>query len=56
MICSKAEDMGRHSLDQQQHKKCNECDKTNAKFEKQWKKMLEQDQAVRSADIALKML
>ena len=49
-----AEDMRRHSLDQQKHKKCNECDKTNAKFEKQREKMLEQDQTVRSADIALK--
>ena len=49
-----ADDMRRHSLDQQQHKICIECDKTNAKFEKQRKKMLEQDHTVRSADIALK--
>ena len=49
-----AEDMRRHSLDMLQQKKCDECDKTNAKFEKQRKAMLKQDDSVRAADIALK--
>ena len=49
-----AEDMRRHSLDQQQRKKCNECEATNAKFEKQRKQMLKQDESVRAADMALK--
>ena len=49
-----AEDMRRHSLETLQQKKCDECDKTNAKFEKQRKAMLKQDDSVRAADIALK--
>ena len=49
-----AEDMRRHSLDQLQRKKCNECDATNAKFEKSRKQMLKQDESVRTADMALK--
>ena len=49
-----AEDMRRHSLDMKQLKKCDDCDKTNAKFEKQRKAMLKQDDSVRAADMALK--
>ena len=35
-------------------KKCNRCDQTNIKFEKQQTRMIEQDKSVRAADIALK--